>query len=80
MEHQMDLPPAEAARLVSREVPELKDGKLTGQRVQKAVAADEVLACRLRGNVLVVVTTDGQKLTGEVPAGTLKKLAEVGRG
>lgn len=57
---------ADAAKLVSREVPVLnKDGKPSGETKQAAVKASEVLSFRDYGDTVVVVTTDGQKLTGE---------------
>lgn len=69
MKNPMDLPAAEAAKLVRREVPEVgKDGKPTGKMVDKAVAAAEVFAVAVRGDVVTVVTTDGRKLVGELPA------------
>ncbi len=59
----------EAAKLVSREVPAVgKDGKPTGEMTKKPVRADEVLAFRDHGDHVVVVTKDGQKLTGEKAA------------
>lgn len=65
----MDLPAAQAAKLVKREVAELgKDGKPTGKTVAEAIKADEVLACRVRGDELTVVTTAGEKLTAALPA------------
>lgn len=70
----MDLPAAEAAKLVKRLVPELdKDGKPTGKDVEVALKPAEVFANRVRGDVLTVVTTDGQKLTGRVPPAKAEK-------
>ena len=67
-QHRMDLPAAQAARLVKRTAPELdKDGKPTGKEVEIAVKPAEVLACAVRGTTVTVVTIDGQKLTGEAP-------------
>lgn len=64
----MYVSPVEAAKCVAREVPELdKDGKPTGKTERTPVKADEVLSCRVyaeRGEI-VVVTTAGEKLTGE---------------
>ncbi len=58
-----ELTKADAARLVKRVIPEIKDGKATGKMLDKDVGADEVLSFRLgEGGQLVVVTTDGQKL------------------
>lgn len=69
MNKPMDLPAAEAARLVRRELPELgKDGKPTGKMQDKPVTAAEVFAVAVRGAVVTVVTTDGRKLVGELPA------------
>ncbi|MCB1909982.1 MAG: hypothetical protein KDH15_21685 [Rhodocyclaceae bacterium] len=65
MENPMDLAPAEAAKLVKRQVPEVgKDGKTTGKLVDASVKADEVFASRVRDDKLTVVTTAGEKLTG----------------
>jgi membrane protein implicated in regulation of membrane protease activity len=57
---------AEAAKLVSRDVG--KDGKPNGEIARKPVRADEVLDFRDYGDHVVVVTVDGQKLTGEKAA------------
>lgn len=60
---------AEAAKLVAREVPATdKDGKPTGEKKKVPVKADEVLASKVRGDQVTVVTTDGQKLFGTLPA------------
>lgn len=49
--------------------PELdKDKKVKTRTVDKAVTEDEVLDYRVDGLNVVVVTTDGQKLTGKLPA------------
>lgn len=54
-----------AAKLVVREIPELgKDGKPTGQVKSVPVRPDEVLDCKQYEDRVVVVTTDGRKLTG----------------
>jgi len=57
---------AEAAKRVKRTVTELVDGK-EGAKVPRAkkvaVEASEVLSFRDYGTHVVVVTTDGQKLT-----------------
>lgn len=64
-----ELTAAEAAKLVCRDVPVLDDKKQpTGKTKQVAVRADEVLSFRDYGDVVVVVTKDGQKLTGEKAA------------
>jgi len=52
---------AEAAKLVSREIP----GDEGGKPATKPVRADEVQAFRDYGDRVVVVTVDGQKLTGK---------------
>lgn len=73
MENPMDLKPAEAARLVKRQVPEKdKEGKPTGKRVDAPIEADEVFACRVREGAVTVVTTSGEKLTGTLPAKAAK--------
>jgi hypothetical protein len=49
--------------------PELDDNKkVKTETVKKEVAEDEVLSYRVDGLNVVVVTTDGQKLTGTLPA------------
>lgn len=54
---------AEAAKLVKRQVPEIgKDGKPTGEMIDQAVKASEVLDFKDNGDEVVVVTRDGQKL------------------
>ena len=56
---------ADAAKCVCREIPILNEqGKPTGKDKQIAVSAKEVLSFRDCGDSVVVVTTDGQKLTG----------------
>ncbi|MFN3987587.1 MAG: hypothetical protein ACK4KV_19020 [Rhodocyclaceae bacterium] len=70
----MDLPAADAAKLVRREVPEVgKDGKPTGKLADKAVAPDEVFAVAVRDQLVTVVTTDGRKLSGTLPAAKAEK-------
>ena len=60
---------ADAAELVVREVAVLDDKKQpTGKIKQVAVKADEVLSFREYGDYVVVVTIDGQKLTGSKAA------------
>lgn len=60
---------ADAAKLVSREVPIFdKEKKPTGETKQIAVKANEVLSFRDYSDRVVVVTTDGQKLTGSKAA------------
>lgn len=62
------LTPKDLAKLVKREVPEIKDGKPTGKMVEQAIRPEEVLAHAVRGDVVTVVTIAGEKLTGTVPA------------
>ncbi|MFT3758988.1 hypothetical protein [Thauera sp.] len=70
----MDLPAAEAAKLVKRLVPEIgEDGNPTGKDVGVEISASDVLSCRVRGDVLVVVTTAGEKLTAPAPKGKAEK-------
>lgn len=60
---------ADAAKLVSRVAPVLnKEGKPSGETKQIAVKASEVLSFRDYGDRVVVVTNDGQKLTGDKAA------------
>lgn len=74
MSKPMDMPAAEAARLVRREMPELgRDGRPTGRRIERAVLAVDVFAVAVREGQITVVTTDGQKLFGELPAGKAAK-------
>lgn len=74
MSKPMDMPAAAAARLVRREVPELgRDGKPTGKMVECPVSAVDVFAVAVREGQVTVVTTDGQKLFGELPAGKAEK-------
>jgi hypothetical protein len=69
MENPMDLEPAEAAKLVGREVPVLdRDGKPTSKTERKPISARDVFACRVRDDAVTVVTTAGEKLTGVLPA------------
>ena len=79
-EVQPQLTAADVAKLVKREVvevvidPKTKQPKLDEHKrpvtrtVEVEVKADEVLDFVVRGDVVTVVTTDGQKLTGTVPA------------
>lgn len=55
---------AEAAAVVTRRVAEVKNGKPTGRMITKRVTAEEVFAFKDHGDHVVVVTVDGQKLTG----------------
>ena len=49
------------AKLVKREVAEAaKDG--TARMVKVAIDPDDVFACRVRGEDVTVITTDGQRL------------------
>lgn len=70
MNNPMDLKPAEAAKLVGRDVPVLdKDGKPTGKLERRPIKAEEVFACRVADDgAVTVVTTSGEKLTGNLPA------------
>lgn len=71
MDNPMDLSAAVAAKLVKREVAEAaKDG--TARMVKVAIDPDDVFACRVRGEDVTVITTDGQRLTGLLPAGAAK--------
>ncbi|MCU7934119.1 MAG: hypothetical protein KZQ99_04470 [Candidatus Thiodiazotropha sp. (ex Dulcina madagascariensis)] len=56
---------AQAAKLVKREVPEIKGGKPTGKTRQAPIKTDEVLAFREYDDHVVVVTHDGRKLRGD---------------
>ncbi len=58
----VELTAAEAAKVVFREVL-IPDEAGT---MQQAVTADEVFAWSLRGDTVTVVTTDGQKLVGQL--------------
>lgn len=70
----MDLTAEQAAKLVKRLAPELgADGKPTGKEVEVEIGADEVFANRVRGDVLTVVTTAGEKLTAKAPKGKAEK-------
>jgi len=63
----VSLTAAEAAKAVKRQVPvTAKDGGPTGETKAAAVSPDEVLSWSVRGNAVTVVTTDGQKLVGEL--------------
>ena len=63
----VELTAAEAAKAVKREVPALdKDGKPTGKTKLVDVAENEVHAWAVRGELVIVVTVDGQKLVGEL--------------
>lgn len=55
---------ADAAKFVCRVVPITSKGVPTGETKEVAVKASEVLSFRDCGDHVVVVTTDGQKLTG----------------
>ncbi|NMG48288.1 hypothetical protein GO613_09265 [Azoarcus communis] len=67
-QHRMDAPAALAAKAVKRMVPEIgEDGKPTGKHVARAIEADEVLANRIDGETIIVVTVAGEKLTGKAP-------------
>jgi hypothetical protein len=60
---------ADAANLVVRGIPVIgKDRKPTGEVKRAPVKASEVLSFRDCGDSVVVVTTDGQKLTGDKAA------------
>lgn len=56
---------AQAAALVKREVPEMKDDKPTGKMKPVAVKADEVFAFKDHGDHVTVLTVDGVKLRGD---------------
>lgn len=73
-QYPMDVPAEQAAKLVTRPVPEFgADGKPTGKDIEVEIGADEVFANRVRGDVITVVTTSGEKLTGKAPAGKAGK-------
>ena len=55
---------AEAAKRVQRIVLDLGDGKDKPQEKRVSVSAEEVLSFKDYGTHVVVVTRDGQKLTG----------------
>lgn len=77
MDNPMDLPAAQAAKLVKRQIPEAdEDGNPTGKMKPVDVDADEVFACRVRDTVLTVITTDGVRLTGAVPVKAADKKVE----
>ncbi len=63
---------ADAAKFVSRQVPKMKDGKPVLDRdkqpvmEKKNIKVDEVLSFRDYGDHVVVVTTSGEKLRGDV--------------
>ena len=69
-ENVSQLTKAEAAKLVKRSVPKVVDGKLVLDKHDKPVMKqvpvkeDEVLDFKEYVNHVVVVTKDGQKLTG----------------
>lgn len=68
MENPMDMPAADAAKLVKRQAPELaEDGTPTGKLVDAAVQADEVFAVRVRDASVTVITTSGERLLGLLP-------------
>ena len=55
----------DAAKAVKRLVPKLDEaGKDTGEFDSVEVTADELLSWAKRGDKIIVVTTDGQKLEG----------------
>ena len=56
-----------AAKAVQRQVREMKGGKATGAMVAADVSPDEVMASRIDGDEIVVVTTAGEKLRGPAP-------------
>lgn len=61
----LELTAAEAAKAVKRSVPVIgEDGKPTGETEAVEVTEEEVHAWALRGQRVIVVTTDGQKLEG----------------
>lgn len=63
----LELTAAEAAKAVKREVPALdKEGKPTGETKLVSLKVEEVHAWALRGQRVIVVTTDGQKLEGSL--------------
>lgn len=63
----VELTAAEAAKAVKREVLALdKEGKPTGETKLVAVKAEEVFAFAVRGESVIVVTVDGQKLEGKL--------------
>ena len=73
-QHPMDLPAEQAAKLVKRLAPEFgADGKPTGKDTEVEIGADEVFANRVRGDVITVVTTSGEKLVGRAPKGKAEK-------
>lgn len=75
MNKPMDLPAAEAAKLVKREEIELgKDGKPTGKVTEKPITAREVFANVVRGDAVTVVTVDGRKLHGTLPPPKAEKV------
>lgn len=64
---ELPLDKAGAALTVFREKPVIgEDGKPTGETEAVPVSEDEVLAFAVRGDVVTVVTTDGQKLVGSL--------------
>lgn len=68
MENPMDMPAADAAKLVKRQTPELaEDGTPTGKLVDAAVQPDEVFAVRVRDTGVTVITTRGERLQGTLP-------------
>lgn len=63
----VDLTAAQAAKAVKRSVSILDDKKKpAGKTKEVPVAEDEVLSWAKRGDRIVVVTTDGQKLEGKL--------------
>ncbi|MEW8494244.1 MAG: hypothetical protein AB2604_10600 [Candidatus Thiodiazotropha taylori] len=65
-ENQAEMTKAQAAKLVKRTVPVLDKGKATGKFKSVAVKTDEVLDFKVYSDHVVVVTTDGQKLKGDL--------------
>lgn len=59
---------ADAAKCVCRVVPITNKGVPTGETKEVTVKASEVLSFRDCGDTVVVVTKDGQKLTGNKAA------------
>tara|TARA_R110001583_G_scaffold195522_3_gene375196 strand:- start:36029 stop:36283 length:255 start_codon:yes stop_codon:yes gene_type:complete len=69
-QHRMDLPADVAAKLVNRvDIERDKDGTPTGEEFAVEVTPAEVLSNTVRGDVITVITTDGQKLVGKAPKG-----------
>lgn len=60
-----ELTPAQAAKLVKREVPVMKDGKPTDKTRPAAIGVNEILDVKDYDTYVVVVTKDGQKFRGD---------------